>query len=389
MTDVQLCQNQTSGEILLTQLQDAITQYDITAGFSCSGSLDISYTKPKSFDKAEKPTCPEPAIFWHKGKVGKRLTLAGRYTTLKPWENSLDELVEDCRPATFGRDGKDVLDEKIRKAGAMEASCFATNFNPYDCGIVDVIGRKLLPSIVRAGKQQAVDRWGVLAKLYKLNVYSAPSGMFKPHVDTPRGHTHFGSLVVALPTTYEGGQLRVVLKGKETVGLDQPEWDYPPRIRWVAFYSDCEHEVLPVTAGHRVTLTYELWVADYLGGLTQPQVKTPGSAHYAIYERTKAMLSCPHLLRYGGVIGYWCAYQYPETFVGTEHYERYLRTLKGVDAAIFAVFRSLGLTVHIKPFDAGQTISSGVFLDQRTRFGCLLSTERSLEEAEIKVGTGF
>ncbi|KAH7252913.1 hypothetical protein B0J15DRAFT_360802, partial [Fusarium solani] len=174
----------------------------------------------------------------------------------------LDELVEDCRPATFGRDGKDVLDEKIRKAGTMEASCFATNFNPYDCGIVDAIGRKLLPSIVRAGKQQAVDRWGVLAKLYKLNVYSAPSGMFRPHFDTPRGHTHFGSLVVALPATYEGGQLRVVWKGKETVGLDQPKWDYPPSIRWIAFYSDCKHEVLPVTAGHRVTLTYELWVAD-------------------------------------------------------------------------------------------------------------------------------
>ncbi|KAJ4183303.1 hypothetical protein NW755_009793 [Fusarium falciforme] len=336
------------------------------------GSLDISYTKPNRFDKAEKPTCPEPAIFWHQNKVGKRLTLAGRYTTPKPWENSLDELVEDCRPATFGRDGKDVLDEKIRKAGAMEASCFATNFNPYDCGIVDAIGRELLPNIVRAGKQQAVDRWGVLAKLYKLNVYSAPSGMFKPHVDTPRGHTHFGSLVVALPTTYEGGQLRVVSKGKETVGLEQPKWDYPPSIRWIAFYSDCEHEVLPVTAGHRITLTYELWVADYLGGLTQPQAKTPGSAHYAIYERTKTMLSCPHLLRYGGVIGYWCAYQYPETFAGTEHYERYLRTLKGVDAAIFAVFRSLGFTVHIKPFDAGQTIGTA---DQRTRFGCLLSTK--------------
>lgn len=183
-----------------------------------------------------------------------------------------------------------------------------------------------------------------------------------------------------------GGQLRVVSKGRETVGLEQPKWSYPPSIRWIAFYSDCEHEVLPVTAGHRVTLTYELWVADYLGGLTQPQAKTPGSALYAIYERTKAMLSCPHLLRYGGVIGYWCAYQYPERSIGTEYYERYLHTLKGVDAAIFAVFRSLGLTVHIKPFDVEQTIGT---VDQRTRFGCLLSTERNLEEAEIKVGTGF
>ena len=30
-------------------------------------------------------------------------------------------------------------------------------------------------------------------------------------------------------------------------------------IQWAAFYSDCEHEVLPVTSGHRVTLTYNLY----------------------------------------------------------------------------------------------------------------------------------
>ena len=27
-------------------------------------------------------------------------------------------------------------------------------------------------------------------------------------------------------------------------------------IKWAAFYSDVEHEILPVTEGHRVTLTY-------------------------------------------------------------------------------------------------------------------------------------
>ena len=30
-------------------------------------------------------------------------------------------------------------------------------------------------------------------------------------------------------------------------------------IQWAAFYSDCEHEVLPVTSGYRVTLTYNLY----------------------------------------------------------------------------------------------------------------------------------
>jgi hypothetical protein len=119
----------------------------------------------------------------------------------------LDELVQDCSPATFGCGGKNVFDEKIRKAGALDAAFFSTNFNPYDFGIVDAVAQELLPGIARAGKQPAVERCGVVAELYKLNVYSAPSGMFKPHVDTPRGRTHFGSLVVVLPTEFQGSLL--------------------------------------------------------------------------------------------------------------------------------------------------------------------------------------
>jgi len=79
--------------------------------------------------------------------------------------------------------GKDVLDETICKAGKLEAHQFSTNFNQYDCGIVDTIAQELLPRIVRAGKQSAVVRWGVVAELYKLNVYSGPSGIPNPHVD--------------------------------------------------------------------------------------------------------------------------------------------------------------------------------------------------------------
>ncbi len=32
-------------------------------------------------------------------------------------------------------------------------------------------------------------------------------------------------------------------------------------VHWAAFYSDCEHEVKELTAGHRVTLTYNLYHA--------------------------------------------------------------------------------------------------------------------------------
>lgn len=39
-------------------------------------------------------------------------------------------------------------------------------------------------------------------------------------------------------------------------------------VQWAAFYSDCEHEVLEVTEGHRITLTYNLYSAPGVGELT-------------------------------------------------------------------------------------------------------------------------
>ncbi|KAH8743414.1 hypothetical protein F5883DRAFT_42319 [Diaporthe sp. PMI_573] len=79
----------------------------------------------------------------------------------------------------------------------------STNFNPYDFGIIDAVAQELLSEIVRAGKEPVVERWGIIAELYQLNIYSGPSGMFKSHVDTPRRQTPFGSLAVVLPTKFQ------------------------------------------------------------------------------------------------------------------------------------------------------------------------------------------
>ncbi|KAJ2904300.1 hypothetical protein MKZ38_008359 [Zalerion maritima] len=358
-----------SGEQLLRQVNEAITQHPSNDRFSCDGSLDILRGSDYAdFTSTKKPvTCPSPVIFWTKGAITKRRTFDPLWGMMMnrvdglgtSWGTSLDELVQDCSPAKFGFDDKDVFDETVRKAGVLDASRFSTNFNPYDFGIVDAVARELLPGVVRAGKQPAVERWGVVAELYKLNVYSEPSGMFKPHVDTPRGKTHFGSLVVVLPTEFQGGQLRLAHKGKERVYLDRPPpIGLSPPIRWVAFYSDCEHEVLPVVAGHRVTLTYKLYVSERIGGLVQPQVTE--SETCPMYCRIKDLLASPMFMTDGGILGFHCAYQYPATHEGTEYYARYPRVMKGIDFIIFAVFRALGLTVHIQPYENGKTVGGQV-----------------------------
>ncbi|KAI4729404.1 hypothetical protein E4T49_02837 [Aureobasidium sp. EXF-10728] len=233
------------------------------------------------------------------------------------------DLISACEPATFGREGRDVYDEQYRKATKLDITDFCTDFCPYETGIIDIVSQLLMPSVKcqvtrlapeesqedlpgikadvellhaaiegsteldtmtvteiitsqassssanrakpaknkrNANIQSAGTNMGIRAELYKLNVYSGPSGKFKAHVDTPRSETQIGSLVVCLPSEFEGGVLSVSHQGN-TVGFDwsaSSSIGQTPAIHWAAFYSDCSHEVQEVTAGHRITLTYNL-----------------------------------------------------------------------------------------------------------------------------------
>lgn len=72
-------------------------------------------------------------------------------------------------------------------------------------------------------------------------------------------------------------------------------------IEWAAFYSDCEHEVYEVTSGHRITLTYNLYVTRGLGHLA-------GSApaldpqQLPLYQVLYSALDSPGFLRRGAEI---------------------------------------------------------------------------------------
>jgi hypothetical protein len=96
----------------------------------------------------------------------------------------------------------------------------------------------------------------ISAELDKLNVYRA-GDFFKRHVDTPSSSSLLGTLVVCLPVPHAGGGLAVSHDGRRAV------FDWGPgaargEVQWAAFFSNCHHEVLPVTEGARLTVTYNL-----------------------------------------------------------------------------------------------------------------------------------
>jgi len=95
----------------------------------------------------------------------------------------------------------------------------------------------------------------ITAEFYKLLLYG-PGSFFVGHRDTEKVGGMFATLVVVLPSTFTGGDLVVRHKGREVrLALRCEE---PAEAAFAAFYTDCVHEVLPVTEGHRLTLVYNL-----------------------------------------------------------------------------------------------------------------------------------
>lgn len=175
--------------------------------FSCSGSLKVDAEwekKQGNFDfLLDPPSAPPVIIRWDdEGCIGKIQFPLQDHETSK-----LDQLIQNGGPATFGHLGNNILDESYRRATKLDSSQFSSNFHPHDHGILDAISQTLLPTVTGLrplDKIQHSENWGLVAELYKLNIYSAPSGRFKAHVDTPRGPRQWGSLVVCLPVSHCG-----------------------------------------------------------------------------------------------------------------------------------------------------------------------------------------
>ena len=67
----------------------------------------------------------------------------------------------------------------------------------------------------------------------------------------------FGTLVIQLPSDYDGGELRVRHRNEEQI-FDFSGLQGITNYNYAAFYADCEHELCEVTRGYRLCLVYNL-----------------------------------------------------------------------------------------------------------------------------------
>ncbi|KAJ7689953.1 hypothetical protein B0H17DRAFT_936672, partial [Mycena rosella] len=216
----------------------------------------------------------------------------------------LTEMAAACQAASFGVNQADVLDESYRKAGKMDLAKFAARLDVVASGLIDAISPNILD-------EQTTDGEKVLrAEMYKLNVYG-PGSFFKAHKDTPRGEDMMGSLVVIFPTAHKGGEL-TLSHGDTTWTFDSAAETIAhgsgPAVAYIAFYSDVTHAVEPMLEGHRITLTYNLFLATRAG--TPPSRVAPVPEHP--FERAlRPLLMDSKFLPAGGLLAYGLAHQYP------------------------------------------------------------------------------
>ncbi|KAF2272969.1 uncharacterized protein EI97DRAFT_347613, partial [Westerdykella ornata] len=155
-------------------------------------------------------------------------------------------LAKVCKLSPFGKGLQTVVDTTVRKTWELDADDFECR-NPAWSRFVETLLKRI------------VERLGVCvparAERYKLLLYEE-GAFFKPHKDSEKAPGMFGTLVVCLPSRHSGGDVRLV-HGKRSLILktqESSEFD----LTFLAWYSDVQHEVLPIISGHRLVLTYNL-----------------------------------------------------------------------------------------------------------------------------------
>ncbi|KAJ7186428.1 hypothetical protein C8R46DRAFT_1272968 [Mycena filopes] len=277
-------------------------------------------------------------------------------------EEDLVAVASACDQATFGVDEKDVLDESYRKAGKMDLTKFASRFDVVASGLVDAISPDILQGQGADGDKT------LRAELYKLNVYG-PGSFFKGHKDTPRGETMIGSLVVVFPTAHNGGALSLEHGGTTWTFDSVAELAAArgPALAYVAFYSDVTHAVQTVHSGHRVTLTYNLFLLDHTARRA-PANRIIPAPEQTLEASLRALLADPLFMPQGGLLAYGLAHQYPMPAPPEVQYVEgrpqvppsrlgpILNMLKGGDARVRTVSERVGLPTRVKIlYDSGAT----------------------------------
>ncbi len=269
-------------------------------------------------------TVQRPGDFFASGRMEllpPRLTVDGVGQIALPLlPVQAEQLIALAERAPYGRGAATIVDTSVRRTWQIGPDRVRLDGKHWQA--------TLDRAVALAAEGLGVDE-PVSAELYKLLIYDKGS-FFVSHRDTEKEPGMFATLVLALPSLSSGGEL-VVRHNEREARLDLAN-DDPSEMTFAAFYADCVHEVLPITAGCRATLIYNLIRKGKGGALRPPSYEAETARAKVMLEEWGSNKTAPD----DGA---------PEKVVyPLEHAysvaELDFASLKGVDAAVAALLKS-------------------------------------------------
>jgi predicted 2-oxoglutarate/Fe(II)-dependent dioxygenase YbiX len=174
-----------------------------------------------------------------------------------------EELIRHCDRAPYGKGEETLVDTKVRRVWKMDPGRFSLTNPAWNQWIGEAVAKVQV--------ELGLEKQKLESHLHDLLVYQ-PGSFFLPHRDGEKLDRMVATLVVVLPSNYEGGELVVRHDGEEKV-IDFPSDKASSfQIHFAAFYADCEHEVRPIRKGYRLCLVYNLTLARSKKTITAPRV---------------------------------------------------------------------------------------------------------------------
>lgn len=186
------------------------------------------------------------------------------------------------KPARFGRGEDTLTDPEVRDTWEIPVDLVRATWDPgvLRNALATVKEELGLPN----GAELTVD-------LHSLLVYE-PDQFFLRHQDTEKTDEMIGTLVVTLPSSYAGGEL-MIGRGEGWKAYRGSR----DSLSLAAFYADCQHEVLKLKSGYRITLTYNLM----LRGDTSPRAEGDAGTVAELAALLREHFAAPATTSWGGL----------------------------------------------------------------------------------------
>lgn len=175
------------------------------------------------------------------------------------------ELKKHCEQAPYGKGQETLVDTSVRRVWRLTPDRFMLTNPDWN--------RFLEQTVQKVQTGLGLENQKLESHLYDLLLYE-PGSFFLPHRDGEKLDRMVATLVIVLPSSFAGGELIVRHEGDEKV-FDFGGAESNFRIHYAAFYADCEHEIRPLRAGHRLCLVYNLTLAKAKKNILAPRVAEP------------------------------------------------------------------------------------------------------------------